>query len=328
MDHIDDIILKSLNHSASTEELEQLEAWLNASKYNEHVYKELLNAWNKGKKTDYNRVSNIWHKYQEKEKALKGKASESQAPPFRPKRLSSRRNWTIAASISILIALGLSVFFISDKNSRIIYQTGFGEKMEVVLADNSEITLNANSRLWHYKGKPRQVWLDGEAFFHVSKKPETGEKFTVLTTDLEVEVLGTSFNVNSLEQKTDVFLEEGKVKLHLKGKQKDQIELIPGDLLSYSANKAGSLSKKHNASNNLTSWKDGSLIMEMVAVSKVLDEMERIYGINIELTDKRILDKEVMLAIPIENRSIALLALENVLGTKITQTSEHEYLID
>lgn len=326
MDNIDDIILKSLNHSASTEELEQLEAWLSASKYNEHVYKELLNAWSQGKKTDYNRVSNIWNKYQEK--AGIGKETESQTPPFRPERLYSRRNWSIAASISVLIALGLSVFFISERNSRIIYQTAFGEKMEVVLADQSEITLNANSRLWHYKGKPREVWLDGEAFFHVSKKPESGAKFTVLTSDLEVEVLGTSFNVNSLKQKTDVFLEEGKVKLHLKGKQKDKIELIPGDLLSYSANKAGSLTKRRNTSHNLTSWKDGAIILEMVAVSKVLEEMERIYGISIQLKDKRILNKEIMLAIPIENRSIALSALENVLGRKIKQTRDNEYLIE
>ncbi|MDW3648731.1 MAG: FecR domain-containing protein [Bacteroidia bacterium] len=326
MDNIDDIILKSLNHSANTEELEQLEAWLSASKYNEHVYKELLNAWSQGKKTDYNRVSNIWNKYQEK--AEIGKEAESLSPPFRPKRLYSRRNWSIAASISVLIALGLSVFFISERNSRIIYQTAFGEKMEVVLADQSEITLNANSRLWHYKGKPREVWLDGEAFFHVSKKPESGAKFTVLTSDLEVEVLGTSFNVNSLKQKTDVFLEEGKVKLHLKGKQKDKIELIPGDLLSYSANKAGSLTKRRNTSQNLTSWKDGAIILEMVAVSKVLDEMERIYGISIQLKDKRILNKEIMLAIPIENRSIALSALENVLGRKIKQTRDNEYLIE
>lgn len=328
MDNIDDIILKSLNHSASTEELEQLEAWISASKYNEHVYKELLNAWNQGKKTDYNRVSNIWNKYQEKEQAVIGKAPESPQAPFQTRRLFSRRALTLAASISVLIALGLSVFFITERNSRIIYQTAFGEKMEVVLADNSEITLNANSRLWHYKGEPRKVWLDGEAFFHVSKKPESGAKFTVLTSDLEVEVLGTSFNVNSLEQKTDVFLEEGKVKLHLKGKQKDKIELIPGDLLSYSAKKAGSLKKRHNASHNLTSWKDGSLIMEMVAVSKVVEEMERIYGITIQLKDKRILDKEVMLAIPIENRNIALSALENVLGRKISQRSNNEYLID
>ncbi|MEL6252812.1 MAG: FecR domain-containing protein [Bacteroidota bacterium] len=328
MDNIDDIILKSLNHSASTEELEQLEAWLNASKYNEHVYKELLNAWSQGKKSDYNRVSNIWNRYQEKEKELYTHSSESQTPPFRARPLFSRRSWTLAASISVLIALGLSVFFISEKNSRIIYQTAFGEKMEIVLPDDSEITLNANSRLWHYKADPRKVWLDGEAFFLVSKKPETGAKFTVLTTDLEVEVLGTSFNVNSLKQKTDVFLEEGKVKLHLKGKKKDKIELIPGDLLSYSANKAGSLKKRRNTSTTLTSWKDGAIILEMVAVSKVLDEMERIYGISIELTEKKILDKEVMLAIPIENRKIALSALENVLGRKIMQITENQYLID
>ena len=56
---------------------------------------------------------------------------------------------------------------------------------------------------------------------------ETQTKFEVITPDLTVEVLGTSFNVSSREEQTEVFLEEGKIRLDL-GTEEDMMQ--PGKL--------------------------------------------------------------------------------------------------
>src|SRR5690606_19390960 len=161
-----------------------------------------------------------------------------------PSRLNistpQRFYWGIAATIVLLIGL---FFYLGGTTNisgsrEIVYTTGFGERLEVELNDDSHITLNANSELrwseeWKEKGN-RQAILKGEAFFEVKK--QNGIPFIVNTNDVAVEVLGTSFNVDSREEKTVVYLDEGKVNLRLKDQQdqedlkKDQeIVMKPGD---------------------------------------------------------------------------------------------------
>ena len=90
----------------------------------------------------------------------------------------------------------------------------------IKLPDGSLVQLNANSTLsfdtqWDASAD-RCVWLNGEAFFEVEKKPETKQKFKVITADLTVEVLGTEFNINSHHQQTRVFLQEGEDKIEFR----------------------------------------------------------------------------------------------------------------
>ena len=100
-------------------------------------------------------------------------------------------------------------------------RTGFGEIKNVLLPDSSTVVLNANSTLripenWTDKGG-RQVWLEGEAYFQVKKGQSAGQKFVVHTREVDVEVLGTRFNVNTRRQRSIVSLEEGKVRLSVRG---------------------------------------------------------------------------------------------------------------
>ena len=100
-------------------------------------------------------------------------------------------NWAYAAA-AVVIAFGL--FYVMTMKSH--FDTGFSEQLAVVLPDNSEVKLNANSHL-DYKTigwkSSRALQLNGEAFFDVEK----GESFKVLTDVGMVEVLGTEFNVIS-----------------------------------------------------------------------------------------------------------------------------------
>src|SRR5690625_2537866 len=154
----------------------------------------------------------------------------------------------IAASIALVIGLYFLIAGNGDflqGQQELVYRTGFGEKLDIELDDGSQITLNANSVLrwaedWQ-DNKDRQVVLEGEAFFEV--KRQDGIPFTVMTDDVAVEVLGTSFNVDSRESSTRVYLDEGKINLKLKKEtiedhaleesveieQSNEILLQPGD---------------------------------------------------------------------------------------------------
>ena len=141
--------------------------------------------------------------------------------PRKPKiRSFNRRRFirSLSMAASILLVLGLfSWLWIIKPNKTITYATQFGEWKMVELPDGSTVKLNANSELTLNKkwkaGADRKVHLSGEAFFIVKKNPETEAKFSVICPDLIINVIGTSFNVFTRCEKTEVYLEEGIIKL-------------------------------------------------------------------------------------------------------------------
>jgi transmembrane sensor len=106
----------------------------------------------------------------------------------------------MAAAVALLLLTGTVYLFVQRYNQEVRYTTGYGNTQKVTLPDGSVVTLNANSTLsfhprWSSQ-QPREVWLQGEAFFCVEEKPGGGNaKFRVHTSYLNVEVLGTQFNV-------------------------------------------------------------------------------------------------------------------------------------
>lgn len=125
------------------------------------------------------------------------------------------QRWRIASSVASILIIASVAFFQFFHSSEVLYATGFGEQMEIELPDGTSVTLNANSKLAYNSKKSRVVQLEGEAFFEVVKKIETNENFQVITPDLAVTVLGTSFNVNARNDQTKVYLEEGIVELKI-----------------------------------------------------------------------------------------------------------------
>jgi len=142
-----------------------------------------------------------------------------------------------AASVLVLVVF-FYLTYRSFNNVEVIFQTGYGETLFVELEYGSQVTLNANTIMkwdlhWKKKGE-RKIRLEGEAFFDVSQTEE-GLPFLVETEDLTVNVLGTTFRVRVRENKTDVVLESGKVKLDLNRSWDRILEMMPGDRIHYSA---------------------------------------------------------------------------------------------
>ncbi len=104
--------------------------------------------------------------------------------------------------------------------------------------------LNAHSHIafktdWN-SGTAREVWLDGEANFNVNHLNKSGravtenERFIIHTRLLEVEVLGTVFNVKERRGKVEVSLKSGSVQVQVKAEKGKQWLLKPGEVAVYS----------------------------------------------------------------------------------------------
>jgi transmembrane sensor len=213
--------------------------------------------------------------------------------------------WAAAASVVALI--GFWAWQFSGKSNEAQFATGFGETRSLVLPDGSEVTLNANSELsyrWVDNGKRdnvderdkrdeynqaaavREVNLKGEAFFHVAKQQLNGKpvKFIVHTADVNVEVLGTQFNVNTRRNRTLVVLNEGAVRLRSPENTAKPIELQPGEAIEVSSKQVMSV-KKRVKTELYSAWKDRRFLFEDTSLGEIAQMLKENYDIDVQFDD-------------------------------------------
>ncbi len=162
-----------------------------------------------------------------------------------------------------------------------------GYRINLELADGTLVWLNSESRLRypvHFTKETRKISLSGEGFFQV--KHSDTNPFIVETTDLTVEVMGTSFNISAFENEDHITttLVEGSVKLHTIGNQEDII-LLPNQCGIYS------LSHKKIQVQDIdtelhTSWINGYYAFNMEPLEVVIQKLIRSYGIPISINNQ------------------------------------------
>ena len=241
---------------------------------------------------------------------------------------SSSHVWRVAASVGGFLVLGFLAYMLAADRD-LTYQTLYGESARFKLPDNTLVTLNANSSLkvdhdWQNKGS-RHVWLEGEAFFDVSKRISNGKpiKFIVHTEDLNIEVKGTRFNVNTRSEQTKVVLSEGNIQLQLKNSLENRtIPMRPGDLVNYSK-ESGTLSVKHvKDTAPLYSWKDNRWTLENAEFVEVGRLIQETYGLSVHFKSDSISRIKVTGVIPSDNLGDLLSTLESILPVRINKTDK------
>ncbi|MCB0375990.1 MAG: FecR domain-containing protein [Sinomicrobium sp.] len=238
-------------------------------------------------------------------------------------RFRRRRLLQMAGAAALLLLVGMLSWLWLGTQELVTTKTAFAEQKTIVLPDGSSVKLNANSSIKYHKtwdeDKPRQVWLEGEAYFEVQKKLETGQKFEVITEDLTVQVLGTIFNVNARETSTEVFLEEGKVNLDLK-QQTEDILMDPGELLTYSKS-SGKSTKKQIENEAPASWKDGTAILRDAPLAAIIQKIHELYEVTVVVDDKSNLDREFTIFLPVDDPDTGYNMLEG-LGLKVQKADK------
>ena len=179
--------------------------------------------------------------------------------------------FSAAACILVLLGLFHLLAFSNSENN------GIGTKSSVKLADNSIVTLNAESTLNYptlFKYN-RKIKLSGEAFFDVEK----GSAFCVETENGTVEVLGTQFNVLARDGFFEVICYEGRVKVSANDKT---IFLSKGDGVRFYDGKL----EKVNESNNLQpSWISGESSFRNIPFHVLIEQLKSHYNYQIKFPE-------------------------------------------
>ena len=239
-----------------------------------------------------------------------------------------------AASLLLLVALAWWGYR-GLVPTEVVLTTDFGETVQTELPDGSVVVLNAASRIMYNKDQPRRVYLSGEAYFEVTKRPSTGEKFEVITHDLTVTALGTAFNVSQRREATAVYLEEGKVQLSLHevtdsvggGREKNPIRLTPGQSVTYSSSRRILSPIVTEDAQVETSWKEGTVLYRATNLREIIDGLETIYGITFTVSDSSMLERDYTIGLPNDNLPVALEGLRRLLGASIVLQKDSTYRI-
>lgn len=168
----------------------------------------------------------------------------------------------------------------------------YGQRQRVLLSDGTLVQLNAGSKLAFpasFTGKTREVFLKGEGFFEVSKNAQM--PFIVRTNQIDIKVLGTTFNISAYaeEQFVTTVLLEGKVNIEEKDKlfTNEKFTLTPGQACFYSIADKHSNIKEVNV-NDYVLWKDGLYKFEDMPLREVVNRVRRYYNMSIQISDEHL----------------------------------------
>jgi len=184
--------------------------------------------------------------------------------------------WTLTAAAALALLIWINT---AQQVSNVIVHSG--EREEIKLPEMSVVTVNAGSKVRYNKmlfRDDREIRLEGEAFIKVNP----GSKFTVITPQGTLTVLGTSFNVISRPGRFEVSCYTGKVSV--KQGPNDKVEITSGERCYADKVKEKLKLKTFDPSSASPEWTHGKFTFEDQPLSVVVSELERQYGVRVKLS--------------------------------------------
>ncbi len=330
-------IYKFLNNQLSDEEIIQLRKWIQQSEDNKKQFAEtkyILTTLTQDQEDINLTAEDEFKKLKARIKLHEYAGKSRNVKIFSKSKAGIGRYILLSVAASLIFLFGLfgiiSVYNGYTSNQYNEIRTLKGEKSVVTLSDGTRIWLNSETLLRYPSNvnqKKVKVFLEGEAFFKVSKK--RGRTFLVQASTLEITALGTSFNVKSYSNEgiIETTLEEGKIAITGKigTKQLEQPILLKPNMQATFISRSQEYYVQHtkkeennageNDNANLTAkenepakeelilseevdtklfsgWKDGKLIFKSESFEDLAVRMERWYDVQIVIQDTQLGDKK------------------------------------
>ena len=182
----------------------------------------------------------------------------------------------------------------------------YGKRFNVVFSDGSKAYLNSGSIIKYpvkfIQNKKREVFLEGEAYFDVMENKN--DLFVVNSNGIKVEVYGTKFNFRNYSEdfNSDIVLVEGSVGIKNSEISKQTI-LKPGFKGSVDKENLSITTTKVNTK-VYTSWIDGEVIFRKETFSQILKKLERLYNVTIIDNREQVSNEFFNASIDVENEDI------------------------
>lgn len=270
------LLQKYLDGQATPREQKMLEAWIVLAEKQEHELSEQDKSFIKER---------LWQRVKPVVEVPALLPDEQQSPVVRFSKRMMRYAALWAGLVVFLVAGYLFRYRILDIIDPIALQTkttGPYEIRKLLLPDSSMVTLAANSSISYpekYRGTKRYAALKGKAFFSITHNPS--KPFVVKSGNMQVKVLGTSFEVNNAEA-ADAMVTVVTGKVQVSVADKPVALLTPDQQVTY-RRKDGLVTIATNIDAvNITNWTNNNLVFNETPLAVVLQTVAAEYGIRIE----------------------------------------------
>jgi len=284
-DQFSELVSKVLAGEASDNEKKSLQQLLLESPEHSLMYNQLKEYWDADVKLTSTRNKNEFEAQLMAQLNFKPVAQTSKFRKFYLRMAS-------AAAILFFVATCTLAYMYTASPRELYTYSAQSTPVEYTLADGTKVTLNKNSSLTFksdFGDKRRDVKLLGEAFFKVSK--DKTKPFAVETMGTTTEVLGTSFNVKTIQGTSNISttLVEGSVRFI-----SDNCETIlkPGEEVIYNTTTKKFEKKKTDTQYN-TAWVSGRFKYNNLSFGLLAAKLEQIYKIKIDISDQKIANRIV-----------------------------------
>jgi transmembrane sensor len=326
-----DLCIKAITGNINEVEKTVLASWLKKSSNNQKEFEQLKNVWNGIANFEQVSIPNIdveWDKLHDRI-INQGVSSDNKTKwyEFIPELLFKPLYKPAIASLVLIILLLVYIIQLKDEHFPIVsVSTKAGEKKTITLSDGSSVLLNYSSKIEYPKefSETREVKLDGEAFFSVTKN---AKQFRVKTANAVVSVLGTKFTIKSLGTKTDVFVKEGKVNLKQLSSNLKGVNLSTGQKSFVIANMLPSAPEIVDSGEELT-WLNNVLTFNHTSLYEIKSELERLYGIPILIQTEEIGKLTLTGSFKVETKIDSVLDMICLALDLKYEKLQHEYTIN
>ncbi len=276
------MITRYLANQTTTEENERIADWIAESTRNEQTFEEIKQIWQATKPQPTSDVSVPLNK-------LKSRIAQESTKSASTSEKLPVKWYAVAASLVLMAVSGfLGIHLYSHSSDKILtVSVSAGQKRKLFLEDGTIVYLAPQSTLRypeHFAVK-RIIQLQGQAYFEVSKNKH--RPFIVHTAKLDLQVLGTHFNVNSYpnQPSTTVSLLEGKVKVSVPDDGVDEYILSPGQELALN-HASHQIYRYALDSAAVAGWMSNTLIFKNEKLAVAAKKIEQMYGVKVVFADQ------------------------------------------
>jgi len=273
------LLVKYLLSEATADEQEQVKQWL-ADDANLAYYNQLKKIWDDSRQLALtSTVDEIgaWQKFQQR----------IHPAPIRRTGFGLMR---IAASVIIIVGLGLLAYWVFNDRTKEMTVVAHQAVLNDTLPDGSVVTVNKGSSISYlskFKGETRQVALKGEAFFNI--KPNKENPFIISVNDVQITVVGTSFNVKNINGNTEVVVETGIVKVTRAGRT---VELKANEKVMVDA-KDSMLSKEEVSDQLYKYYRTKEFVCDGTPLWKLVEVINEAYDSHIVIGNPALRDMTI-----------------------------------
>jgi ferric-dicitrate binding protein FerR (iron transport regulator) len=263
---------------------------LKSDRYYSELFLELEKKW----MNSNDKSVDLSHQWALIESRIKARAFENR---INGRRVLFGKILRVAALVALIISGPMiTARLLRSSGERIIVEAPYGEKSKVTLHDGSVVWLNSGSKLTYntkIDNSIVSVDLDGEGYFIVAKDKK--RKFIVHTSEYDVEVKGTRFNVAAYSDDRFITttLIDGSVNLI-----RDNVHTVmkPGESLSY--DRVGkSLINKTVEADASYEWIDNIIVYDNIRLGDLVKKLERRFNLSIVYDKKELEAKQFNIAL-------------------------------